>query len=297
MEEYKGKVAANKGVSFLTPEEREEIAIGLGRGEGMSAIALRIGRNKSTISREVRRNGSCIRGSYCGVQAQRRAQKRWRESHRRERISDARVREYIERKMKEEAWTPERIAGRLPLDISGTGISHETIYLWLDAERRDLIEHLVFGHKERRKRSNTHSSRKGRIPNRIDIEARPAACATREEAGHWEADTVVSRQSKAAIAVFVERQSRFYIAVKMKNKTAKEMLRATIIALGNLPKAMLKTITFDNGLENALHEKINARLGTMSFFWKRKIATGKGGGRFILSAKRRTANNEGLLSA
>jgi IS30 family transposase len=108
----------------------------------------------------------------------------------------------------------------------------------------------------------------GKIPNRVDITKRPAGAENRSRCGHWEADTVVSRNSKEAVAVFVERKNRYYIAVKMKNKTAEEMLRATIKALGFLPSHMRRSITFDNGLENALHEKINTALGTRSYFCK-----------------------------
>jgi IS30 family transposase len=170
--------------------------------------------------------------------------------------------------LSKEAWTPERIAGRLPLDEAGLKVSYETIYQWIYAERRDLIKYLVCGHRERRKRSKAHKSRIGRIPNRRDITERPAVVEARQEAGHWEADTVVSRQSKAAVAVFVERTSRFYIVVKIKDKSAEEMLRAAKSALSCFPKALLKTITFDNGLENALHDKIDAALGTVSYFCK-----------------------------
>jgi IS30 family transposase len=147
-------------------------------------------------------------------------------------------------------------------------ISHETIYQWIYADRPDLIKHPVCAHRKRRKRANTHKSRVGWIPNRRDISERPAKVEERQEAGHWEADTVVSGQSKACVAVFVERKYRYYIAIKLKDKSAQEMLRATILALGMFPKALLKTITFDNGLENALHERADAALGTKSYFCK-----------------------------
>ncbi|MDR2477360.1 MAG: IS30 family transposase [Treponema sp.] len=167
-----------------------------------------------------------------------------------------------------EAWTPERIAGRSALDLPGLPVSHETIYQRIYAERRDLIKHLVCGHKERRKRSNSRKSRIGRIPERRDITEHPAAVRGREEAGHWEADTAVSRQSKTAAAVFAERKYRYYIAVKRRDKSAGEMLRAAVPALGAFPRTLLKTITFDSGLENALHGRIDAALGTVSYFCK-----------------------------
>lgn len=262
------KEAPNKGWKPLSIEEREEIAIGLERGESQTQIACRLGRNKSTISREIRRNGTPVRDCrYRANRAQTRADSRKRESRGRERIADRGMREYAEVKLKE-GWTPERIAGRMPLDLPGKSVSHETIYQWIYRNRRDLVEYLVCGHKTRHKRSGKRVSRVGRIPGRIDITERPASVETREEEGHWEADTVVSRQSKGAAAVFVERKHRLFIAVKIHDKSAAEMTRAAILALGSLPEHLRKTITFDNGLENAEHEKINAALGTSSYFCK-----------------------------
>ncbi|MDR2500694.1 MAG: IS30 family transposase, partial [Treponema sp.] len=78
----------------------------------------------------------------------------------------------------------------------------------------------------------------------------------------------VSRRSKAAAAVFAERKYRYYIAVKLKEKTAEETLRAAVLALGAFPRTLLKTITFDNGLENAPRGRIDAALGTASYFCK-----------------------------
>ncbi|MDR2499635.1 MAG: IS30 family transposase, partial [Treponema sp.] len=120
--------------------------------------------------------------------------------------------------------------------------------------------------RERRKRSNSHKPRIGKIPERRDITERPEAVCGREEAGHWEADTAVSRRSKAA--VFVERKYRYYIAVTLKDKTAEETLRAAVLALGAFPRRLLKTITFDNGLENAPRGRIDAALGRASCFCK-----------------------------
>ena len=86
--------------------------------------------------------------------------------------------------------------------------------------------------------------------------------------GRREADTVVCRQSKAAVAVFGERKYRYYIAVMFKDKSAEEMFGAAVLALGKFPRWLLKIITFDNGLENALYGKIDGALGTKSYFCK-----------------------------
>ena len=268
MEQYNKEQEKEKAWIPLTMEEREEIAIGLALGESRRVIARRIGRDKSTVSREIKRNGSAVYDCrYRANRAQQRAEERSRESHIRERLADERVRQYVEEKLKE-SWTPERIAGRISIDFPGLATNYESIYQWIYAERRDLIQYLVRGHKKRQKRSKVKKSRVWKIPGRIDISERPVEIESRKEAGHWEVDTVVSRQGRAAVAVLVERKTRFFLAVWIKDKTAEEMKKAVIKALRKLPKRLRKTLTFDNGLENALHELINEALETKSYFCK-----------------------------
>jgi IS30 family transposase len=98
----------------------------------------------------------------------------------------------------------------------------------------------------------------------------------RERAGHGEADTVVSRQSKVCVAVLVERKTRLFIALRIKDKRAAAMSAAVTEALGGLPPALRKTITYDKGLENALQDLTNLELGTQSFFAS-PITVGKKG--------------------
>jgi IS30 family transposase len=131
-----------------------------------------------------------------------------------------------------------------------------------------LIPCLIRGHRKRYKRAPGKKPRAPKIPGRVDIGRRPAAIETREEAGHWEADTVVSRQGKSALAVFVERKHRLYAVVKMPDKSAESMCQAAVKALGNFPQELRRTITYDNGTENAMHEAINKQLGTTSYFCK-----------------------------
>jgi IS30 family transposase len=122
--------------------------------------------------------------------------------------------------------------------------NYESLYQWIYYDRPDLVQYLVRGHKKRHKRAVSKKSRAGKIPRRAGISQRPQEINSRREAGHWEAGTVVSRAGKHAAAVFVERKYRLY------------------------PAVMRKSITYDNGLENALHNKINGALGTKSYFCK-----------------------------
>jgi IS30 family transposase len=258
-----------KCYAHFTLAEREEVAIGLEQGKSMRFIAKSLDRSPSSVSREVGRNSPSIRAvKYRGNRAQRRSEERSRIGHAKERLADPFVRRYIESHLVNDGWTPEEIAGRLPIDFPGLQTNYESIYLWIYKERRDLIQSLARGHKTRHKRSSGKALRKTKITGRVDIDFRPAYVENRNTAGHWEADTVVSRQSKAATAVFVERKTRNYIVIKMKDKSALSMHLATLKALSGLPPHLLKTITYDNGLENALHELTNSMLGTKSYFCK-----------------------------
>jgi IS30 family transposase len=140
--------------------------------------------------------------------------------------------------------------------------------LWIYTERRDLISYLVRGHKKRHKRPSGKKSRVSKIPNRVDITERPPHVDLRKQAGHWEVDTVVSRQSKACVAVLVERKTRFFIVIRMKDKTASSMNEAVTRALKGLPARLRKSLTYDNGLENTLHERMDRELGVKSYFCK-----------------------------
>jgi len=98
------------------------------------------------------------------------------------------------------------------------------------------------------------------------IDQRPDEVATRNTFGHWEADTVVSRESKAALMVVQERKSRLTLIRKLIRKTAKEMCKAVNRCLAQKPESMKKIITFDNGAENAEHEKISECLNVDTYF-------------------------------
>jgi IS30 family transposase len=182
---------------ILTPSDREEIMIGLRKRESIRTIAKNINRNPSVVSREIKNNITEDNKYQC-YWAQKRSERRRKVSRLRERISDYEIRSYLEEKLKQE-WSPEQIAGRIKLDL-GKAVSYETIYQYIFKIDRSLVKHLLCGRKHRRKRIHKRNKRV-MIPNRTGIEERSEAINNREEVGHWEADTAVSRQSKTAIMV------------------------------------------------------------------------------------------------
>lgn len=261
----------------LCIEEREELAIGLSNGDSLGHIALRLGRHKSTLSRELDRNQpKTYLVSYRANRAQLRCDDRKTLSHQQERLKSPEIRTYVEVKLRQ-GWTPELIAGRLILDHPGLSTNYESIYLWIYADRKDLIALLARSHRKRRKRGSAKGKRSIRVPNRTPLVQRPVAAADRQEAGHWEADTSVSKQSKAAISVAQERTSRLVKIRKLESKTATHMADSLIDALSSVPQRLRKTITYDNGTENAQHERTNKALGVASFFCQPYHSWEKGG--------------------
>jgi IS30 family transposase len=250
----------------LSLAEREEIAIGLETGLKQSEIALRLRRCTSTISREIKRNKSYIgKGVYRVSWAQFQADERKKLSHKRKRIPQKRLRQFICKWLKL-GQSPEIIAFKAAEVNPRWKTNYETIYQWIYNERHDLIPFLTRSHRKRRKRGSGQQKRQHKIPNRTMIDKRPDYINLRSYIGHWEIDTVVSRKSKAAIMLLVERRTRFVIIKKLYAKTAYCMHNATVKSLKNFPSKIRQSITYDNGTENTLHELTNNVLGTKSYF-------------------------------
>lgn len=247
----------------LTPDERGEIMIGLRAGESMSSIADRLNRNRSVIWREVK-NNSTEDGRYQCYWAQKRSERRRRGSRQRERIADRQIRSYVREKL-EEGWSPEQIAGRIRLDKPGTRLSHETIYQYVFKTERNLTQYLQCGRKRRRKRVHKRAKRV-LIPYRTGIEERPESVNTREEHGHWEGDTAVSRQSKQALMVLQERKLGLTFLKKLPRCAPREMNDAIVARLSVLPPEMRRSVTFDNGQENRRHHELHEAIGVQTYF-------------------------------
>ena len=255
-----------KKYQHLKAQDRDIIAVLKAEGKSSSKIAQRIGKHKSTVSRELSRNApSQHKGYYLGHKAQERADGRWQTSHQKLRIKDDQTREYVENHL-EEGWSPELIAGRIKIDKPQLSISHEAIYQYIYLERRELIAYLVRQHKKRKRRGYSRKHKKTHIPNRKPISQRPEAATKRERIGDWEADSIVSRKSLGAINVLVDRRSRFTLLTKLSQKNAEQTKEAIQKRLENYPSEFRRTITYDNGSENTEHEAINQGLGMVSYF-------------------------------
>jgi len=258
-----------KSYKHLSQEEREFIAAQLSEGSSVGDIAKAVGRNKSTISRELTRNSPPERRRYVPCRAHARACERKTKANQHERLKNSFIRQYVKNGLAQ-GWSPEQISGRIRIDHPGQTINHEAIYQYIyhpqNPDRVEMINLLRRAHKKRRNKSIGRKVRKTKIPNRIPIDARPKSVENRRYYGHWEGDSLVSRKSKAALNSLVERKSRLVLITKLQRKSAAETNRAVIDRLKKLPAKGRQTLTLDNGSENAKHETLSAKLGIKCYF-------------------------------
>lgn len=252
--------------SHLSLAEREEISVLKAQGKSLREIARIIDSNPSTISRELKTNAPPVHtGYYRGHKAHHRATIRNQQSHKRQRLKNDVIGTYVTEKLRL-GWSPEQIAGSLSCELPGHCISYEAIYQYIYTQQRELLAYLPRSHKKRWKRGHSRKHRTTHIPNRVSIQQRPCSIEKRSQSGHWESDTVVSRQGIAALLVLVERKSRFTVIEKLSRKTAQETKTTIVHSLQLFPRQLRRTITYDNGSENTEHEAVNQVLGTKSYF-------------------------------
>ena len=253
----------------ITQDERDLIAHLHAKGLSRSEIARGIGRNKSTVSRELRRNGSGVYDVYLAHKAQARASIRKQESGQRPRLKDKRIKRYVIRKLKA-GWSPEQISGDLKENHPVLSISHEAIYQFVYDKKTlttiNLKNYLPRANRIRRPRGHSRKHTKSHIPRRVSIDERPKYIDKRKQIGHWESDSMISRASKASVVVILERATRYVKLAKVKANQARHVSSAINRRLGRLPGLARRTITYDNGSENIEHERINKVLGTTSYF-------------------------------
>ncbi|MBU0549666.1 MAG: IS30 family transposase [Candidatus Omnitrophica bacterium] len=253
----------------LSCEERDKIAVLRAKDLPLRDIAEIIGRNKSTISRELQRNSALVYDVYLPHKADRRAKERKCKAGIRPRLKDTMIRQYVTKKLKI-GWSPEQIAGRLSEDHPSLSISHEAIYQYIyDKDTRKVVNLAIYlprAHKKRKLFGRGHHHKAFHIPRRVSINERPKHIEKRKQSGHWEADTMVSRQSKKSLAISLERSSRLLHIDKLVAKESHKLVNALTRRLSCYPQQLRRTITYDNGSENVEHERINETLGTRSYF-------------------------------
>jgi IS30 family transposase len=254
------------GYRHLNIDEREVILKMQAQQTSMRQIGERLERDAGTISRELSRNVSSTH-DYKPHLAQRYYEKRRAESKEPYRLKEnVFLREYVKKKLKE-YWSPEQISGRIRED-QWIQISPLTIYSWIYRDRVEggkFYKYLRQSHRRRRKRRSGEDSR-GQMPNRRMIDERPKVVNERKRIGDWEGDTIEGSKGSGFIATHVERKTRYTVAVKMADKSADTVTKATIAAMKKLPPEKVKTMTFDNGKEFAGFKELERGLDMRSYF-------------------------------
>jgi transposase, IS30 family len=246
---------------FLSVAEREEIAVGLAAGLSVRAVAAGLGRAPSTVSREVRRNGS--RGRYRALAAQSQADDRVARPKAAKLAVNGVLRDWVQEKLVKN-WSPEQISVMLRAEFPDDAemrVSHETIYQSIyvqgrGALRRELAASLRTGRALRKPRRRS-GERRGRIPGQVNISERPAEVEDRAVPGHWEGDLIVGTSSASAIGTLVERRTRFVMLLHLPaGHGADAVADAMTGAMAGLPAALRRSLTWDQGSEMTGHAKI-----------------------------------------
>ena len=255
----------------LTLAEREEISRGIACDLSLRAIATRLGRAPSTISREVNRNGGLQH--YRASQADEAA---WDRAHRPKPcklVSEPALSRLVANKLRSH-WSPEQIAGWLKRTYPGNEnrqVSHETIYksLFIQARgalKKELQQHL---RSQRAIRRSRHASQKGngkgQIKDMVSIRERPASVEDRAVPGHWEGDLLIG-SNNSQIATLVERHSRYAMLVKVSGRDSETVINALIKQARKLPSELYKSLTWDRGSEMAEHQRFSLATDIKVYF-------------------------------
>lgn len=260
----------NKTYKQLTQREREKIYQLKKKGLTNSDIANKLGKDKSTIGRELRRNQHLKLKQYLPDTAERKAEKR-REKGRKARYVDKQPK--LNRKVLRllgKGWSPDLIAGRFNRNHD-LYLNHESIYQFiysLEGRKQNLRQYLRRAHRIRRKKNGRKHWKDNRIPNRVDIDKRPKIIAKRIQFGHWEGDNVVYNRHRRALSTTVERKTRKVMIFRPHDLTARSKAFSTIRRYRVLPPQARRTMTYDNGLEAAAHETVTASIGMKFYFAK-----------------------------
>ena len=263
--------ARRRAPQTLRLEEREEISRAVAAGVSMRAIAQRLGRAPSTISREVRRHGG--RGQYRACHADARA---WAAARRpkRCRLAGAPALCAVVAAKLAADWSPEQIAGWLRVTYAGDPtmqVSHETIYRSLFVQSRGVLQKTLLQHLRRRRvirRARGASGRgqgRGQILDAVPIRERPAAVEDRAVPGHWEGD-LLAGAAHSYIATLVERQSRYVLLVRIPRKDTETVVRALSRHVRTLPDGLMKSLTWDRGHELAAHTRFTVATDVQVYF-------------------------------
>jgi transposase, IS30 family len=262
---------------FLSQDERIEIADLRHAGLHIRQIAHRLGRAPSTVSRELRRNATRSRG-YRPFDAHRHATARRARNHRRRLEINDELRQVVA-ELLAQRWSPQQISRHLRLKFpeqSGMWLSHESIYQAVYQAGSGLLRPsrlaphsrspLRTGRDHRRAQQRTERRRARFEHPMLTIHQRPFPPQDRSQPGHWEGDLIIGKDQRSAIGTLVERQTRMVRLLYIPQRDGDTLHEALKARMVDLPAALLRSITWDQGTEMARHLTIAQSLGAPVYF-------------------------------
>jgi IS30 family transposase len=255
----------------LTLAEREDISRGIASGLSIRAIATRLSRATSTVSREVARHGG--RSEYRASEADCEA---WGVALRPKQCllaTHERLRRIVVSKLMLD-WSPQQVSGWLKIQYpkdESLRVSHETIYRSLFIQARGVLKKELIGHLRSKRliRRSQHSSKsghaQGQIIEDISIRERPAEIEDRAIPGHWEGD-LISGTKNSHIVTLVERHSRYTTLIKIPSKETTVVVAALSRHIRKLPVSLRRSLTWDRGHEMAQHKTFSVATDVKVYF-------------------------------
>ena len=254
----------------LSFQEREEIAVGLAKGDSMRCIGMLLGRDPATISREA---GGQLKGAYRASRGEELAEQKSHRKRPRKLKLNVELRNAVEAGLAKH-WSPEQISKRLKLehpDNPEMQVSHETIYRALYVRgrgllRKDLASYLREGTRTRR-RPLSRSQKSGHLQGMVNISQRPAEADDRAVPGHWEGDLIKGALNRSCIGTLVERTTRFVMLLHLPNGGGALHVRDVLIEqIRLLPEELRRSLTWDQGGEMAHHAQFTVDTGMDVYF-------------------------------
>jgi IS30 family transposase len=261
-----------RAVQTLSLADREEISRGVAADDSVRAIARRLGRSPSTVSRELRRNAGTP-AAYRATQADQAAWDRARRPKPCRLAQHPRLRQLVEQKLRAD-WAPQQIAQWLHAtypDDPAMHVSHETIYqsLYVQARgalKRALVAHLRRGQRYRRPPASARAMRgPGQLVDIVRLAERPPSADNRAVPGHWEGDLLIGKRG-TQIATLVERHSRFVLLERLPSADSPTVVAALARRIRRLPTSLKRSLTWDRGKEMAQHKQFTVATDVQVYF-------------------------------
>jgi len=257
-----------KKYEHLNLGEREQLSALRQKGLSFGDIGEIMGRDHSSLSREYKKNSRYYK-TYQPCKAQIKAEKVALKQRTKAPLKCHEIYLYVRKHLRKK-WTPEEIAGRLPLDMPGFKIDDDTIYRYIYDNKKTRGEHLfqyLTLHRRKRMKKNGRKVTNQKFGNVLQIGQRPKSVNNRKKTGHWETDNMDGKKSDSiCVSTTMERKTRYTILSKLSGHGSAVKTEAVIGRLKQLPIELIKSITTDRGPENHGYQEITDTLKTKVYF-------------------------------